>query len=110
MTYDLVPRTSDFVTPAGRSTIRVLSREARDVERRSAIRQLHEQARAELAQLRVNNGVALAAHAAIGIAGLDGLITAVSADKPCLELELRQLQRVVGVGVAGTIMNYMMGT
>lgn len=62
-----------------------------------------------LAELRISNGVALAGHAALGVAQVDALISTISADKPFLELELRQLQRLLGVGLAGVVMNYMGG-
>lgn len=93
------------MTPGGFA----VRREARAVEARSAVQQLQEHARQQLAQLRLQNGVALAGQAAIGIAGLDALITTLSADKPFLELELRQLQRLTGIGAAGIIVNYMAG-
>lgn len=110
---DLLPYSSGGSVPGAGGLINGglgLRRETRAVERRSAVQELHEQARMALANLRINNGIALAGHAAIGIAGLDSLITTVSAEKPFLELELRQLQRLIGVGVAGVIMNYMTGS
>lgn len=106
---DLVPFAGGSSAPSLTSGGFAVRRETRDVERRLAVQQLHEQARVALAQLRIQNGIGLAGQAVVGIAGLDSLISSVSAEKPFLELELRQFQRLVGVGVAGVVMRYMSG-
>lgn len=93
--------------PFDRSGSPARPREVRDVERRVALEQLHELARKTIAEVRIRNGIALSGQAVIGVAQLDALISAVSVDKPFLELELRQFQRFLGVALGSAVMSYL---
>lgn len=64
---------------------------------------------AAIAENRIANGHRLARHAALDQAMLHEFITAVSHEKPQLEMELRQLQHIVGMGAANIIFDYLNG-
>ena len=94
--------------PSGGSL--AVRRETRAIDRRSAVQEVHEQARLQLAQLRLRNGLALAGQAVAGATQLDALITVLSADKPFFELEMRRFQQLVHAGAGALVANYLMGS
>ncbi len=101
MSESLVPYQSRYL--ASRVTTRGLAQ----INSATTLAEAQENAAAELALIRIRNGVHLLERTVLGLAAVDGLISTVSHERPGLELSLRCIEQELALGIGATIRGYV---